>query len=97
MIVVLGDVRVRPEVADEALRISRDHVARSRTEPGCLSHDVLVDPDDPERLVFVERWADRAALDVHFTVPESIAFATALGEMAAEQPLMQILPIAPRD
>ena len=97
LIVVLGDVRVRPEVADDALRISREHVARSRTEPGCISHDVFVDPDEPLRLMFVERWADREALDVHFAAPESIAFATALGEMASARPHMQILPIVERD
>ncbi|MEM8706903.1 MAG: putative quinol monooxygenase [Actinomycetota bacterium] len=97
LIVVLGDVRVRPDVVDDALRISREHVARSRAEPGCLSHDVLVDPGDRARLVFVERWADRAALDAHFADPESIGFATALGEMASERPHMQILPIEPRD
>ncbi len=97
MIVVLGDVRLRAGVAEEALRLSREHVERSRREPGCLSHDVLVDPDDPDRLVFVERWADRTALDVHFAVPESIGFAQAIGELAAERPHMQILPIVPRD
>ena len=97
MIVVLGDVNVSPDRFDDALRISRDHVERSRDEPGCISHDVLVDPHEPNRLVFVERWADREALDAHFAVAESAAFARALGEMAARRPQMQILPIVPRD
>ena len=97
MIVVLGDVRVQAERFDEALRISREHVERSRAEPGCISHDVFVDPHEPDRLMFVERWADRAALDVHFAVPESGDFARALGGMASEPPHMQILPIVPRD
>ena len=97
VIVVLGDVRLRADAADEALRLSRAHVERSRTEPGCISHDVLTDPDRPDRLVFVERWADRAALDTHFAVPASIEFAQAIGELAAERPVMQILPIVPRD
>ena len=97
MIVVLGDVRLRAGVAEEALRLSRDHVERSRTEPGCLSHDVLTDPAQPGRLVFVERWADRDALDTHFAVPASIEFARAIGSLATEQPRMQILPIVPRD
>ena len=97
MIVVLGDVTIRPDRFDEALQISREHVERSRAEPGCISHDVLTDPDRPDRLVFVERWADRAALDTHFAVPASIEFAQAIGELAAERPVMQILPIVPRD
>ena len=97
MIVVLGDVRVQAERFDEALRISLEHVERSRAEPGCISHDVFVDPQEPDRLMFVERWADREALDIHFTVPESGHFARALAEMASEPPHMQILPIVPRD
>ena len=97
MIVVLGDVRVRVDAFDEALRISREHVERSRAEPGCVSHDVFVDPHETDRLMFVERWADRDALDTHFAVPESIGFARALGELASEAPHMQILPIVPRD
>ena len=96
MIVVLGDVDIRPDAFDEAMAISRAHVERSRTEPGCVSHDVLTDPTQPNRLVFVERWEDRAALDQHFTVPESIEFAQALSALAAAQPHMQILPIVPR-
>ena len=96
MIVVLADLDVQPGHVDEALAISRAHVERSRTEPGCVSHDVLTDPDHPHRLVFVERWEDRAALDRHFEVPESIEFAQALGRLAASAPTMQILPIEPR-
>lgn len=96
MIVVLGDVDARPEAFDEALAISREHVERSRAEPGCISHDVLTDPDRPHRLVFVERWQDRAALDRHFEVPESAEFAQALARLASSSPSMQILPIVPR-
>ncbi len=97
MLVVVGDVTVREGALDEALAISREHVVRSRSEPGCLSHDVLTDPDRPDRLVFVERWLDRAALDVHFEVPESLAFARRLAKLAVGAADMKILPIEPRD
>ena len=97
MIVVLAEVRLRPGTPADALRISREHVERSRVEPGCIRHDVLIDPTEPDRMMFVECWADRAALDAHFAVPESIEFARALGEMAAEPAKVQILPIAPRN
>ena len=97
MIVVLAEVDIRPDAFDDALRISREHTARSRSEPGSVSHHVLLDPDRAHRLVFVERWSDRAALDAHFGVPASIEFAEALASMAAERPRMEILPIEPRD
>lgn len=97
MILVIGDLTVRADAMDDALALSREHVARSRTEPGCISHDVHVHVDDANRLVFVERWVDRAALDTHFAVPESQSFARAVAALATERPAVRIYPIAPRD
>lgn len=90
MIVVTGSVRARPETFDEVLRLSREHVARSRAEPGCISHAVHIDCDDAYRLVFVERWADMDALRAHFVVPESRRFGKALAGLAAEAPDLQL-------
>ena len=61
-VLVTGSIQARPERIDELLALSLEHVRRSRTEPGCLSHAVHSDVEDPLRLVFVEEWADRAAL-----------------------------------
>jgi quinol monooxygenase YgiN len=71
MIVVTGSVTARPETFEEARRLSLEHVHRSRQEPGCISHAVHVDCENPLRLVFFEQWADRAALAAHFAVPAS--------------------------
>jgi quinol monooxygenase YgiN len=90
VIVVTGSVKARAETLDEVLRISLEHVHRSRTEPGCLLHSVHHDVEDPSRLVFLEHWVDRDALLAHFRVPASGAFATALGELSAEPPTMEI-------
>ena len=95
VIIVTGSVRAHPESIDETLRLSLEHVRRSRTEPGCLLHSVHYDVEDPLRLVFVEHWADRAALDAHFQVPESRAFAKSLGELAAEPPTLEIYAAEP--
>ena len=62
MIVVTGSVTARQDSFDEVRRLSLEHVHRSRTEPGCISHAVHVDCENPLRLVFFEQWADRAAL-----------------------------------
>jgi quinol monooxygenase YgiN len=62
MIIVTGMVVTRPDSFDEILRLSTEHVLRSRKEPGCLSHSVHRDTEDPLRLHFFERWQDRAAL-----------------------------------
>ena len=86
MILVLGSVTLREGCLAEALALSREHVARSRAEPGCIAHAVHQDAEDPQRLVFVEQWSDRAALQQHFVVPASRAFAKALAALAAQAP-----------
>ena len=84
LLIVLGSVVARDDDAHaQALRLAREHVERSLREPGCVHHSVLLDPADPKRLVFVERWASAEDLQRHFRVPESIAFARAMGTLAA--------------
>ena len=90
MIVVTGSVTARPETIDEVRKLSLEHVRRSRTEPGCITHAVHVDCENPQRLVFIERWADRAALAAHFAVPASRNFIRALHPLAATVPDIQI-------
>ncbi|QWG11297.1 antibiotic biosynthesis monooxygenase [Bradyrhizobium sediminis] len=83
MIVVTGSVTTRPDSLDEVRKLSLEHVRRSRLEPGCISHAVHVDCENPLRLVFFEQWADRAALLAHFAVPASRDFVRALQPLAA--------------
>ena len=90
MVLVIGSVTLRAGTVDEALDVSLEHVRRSRGEPGCLSHAVHRDAENPQRLVFIEEWADMAALQQHFQVPASRAFVAALSALAAEPPQMTI-------
>ncbi|MCB1014074.1 MAG: antibiotic biosynthesis monooxygenase [Acidimicrobiales bacterium] len=94
MIIVTGSVVVRPESLDEAVALSLEHVRRSRAEPGCLRHSVHRDVEDPNRLVFLEYWADRAALDAHFAVPASRELVQALAGLATTPPEMDIHLVA---
>jgi quinol monooxygenase YgiN len=89
MIVVTGSVTARQDSFEEARRLSLEHVHRSRTEPGCISHAVHIDCENPLRLVFIEQWADRAALAAHFAVPASRNFVRALGSLAAGPPTIE--------
>jgi quinol monooxygenase YgiN len=95
VILVTGSVKAHPETLAELLQLSLEHVRRSRLEPGCLLHSVHHDVEDPNRLVFVEHWADRDALVTHFRVPASRAFAKAAGDVAAEPPTLEIYDAEP--
>jgi quinol monooxygenase YgiN len=94
-VMVTGSLVARPEHIDELLHLSLEHVRRSRTEPGCIAHAVHRDVEDPLRLVFVEEWADRAALLAHFAVPASRAFFKAAADCAASPPQMALYEVEP--
>jgi quinol monooxygenase YgiN len=95
MIIVTGSVKVQPASLARARELALEHVQRSRTEPGCLLHSVHHDVEDPLRLVFLEHWEDRAALDAHFGVPASGEFVTALASLATEPPSIEIYDAEP--
>jgi quinol monooxygenase YgiN len=86
MIIVTGSIQARLDSIDELRRLSLEHVARSRAEPGCLEHGVAVDANDGLRLVFFERWLDRESLMAHFRVPASREFAKRVAHLAAHAP-----------
>ena len=90
MIVVTGSVTARKDSFDQVRQLSLEHVRRSRQEPGCISHAVHVDCEDPLRLVFIEQWADRAALLAHFAVPASRDFVRALQPLAASATTLEL-------
>jgi quinol monooxygenase YgiN len=90
MVIVLGSIVARHDTFAQVLKLSQAHVARSRGEPGCVSHAVHQDIEQAQRLVFVEEWADRAALAEHFKVPESRAFVKALSALVSEPPRISV-------
>src|SRR5580693_5710446 len=90
MIVVTGSVTAREDSLGEVRKLSLEHVHRSRGEPGCISHAVHVDCENPLRLVFVEQWADRAALQAHFKIPASGELVRALQSLSAAPATLEI-------
>src|ERR1700758_2765859 len=90
MILVTGTVTAREDSFEEIQRLSLEHVHRSRLEPGCLSHAVHIDCENPLRLVFLEQWTDRAALGAHFAVPASRDFVRTLKSLAAAASTIEI-------
>ena len=95
MIIITGAVTARPDTFDELRAVALEHVHRSRLEPGCLSHAVYVDTENPLQLFFFETWLDRAAVATHFAVPESGAFVRAAGKLAADQTAIQLYEAQP--
>ncbi len=69
MIVVTGEFRMPLGVLDEARAAMARVIAASRAEAGCLAYCYAEDVLEPGLFRVIERWTDRAALDLHFTQP----------------------------
>lgn len=95
MILVTGSATAREGCVDEMRTVAIEHVRRSRTEPGCLSHEVSTDVENPRRFVFAERWSDMDALQAHFRVEASRTFVQDMGRLAEGKPDIAIYAATP--
>lgn len=64
-VVLVAIFQSRPETHEELTHRLREMVMLTRTEPGCLRYDLHTDEHDPLKLVFIETWADEAAVAAH--------------------------------
>ena len=95
MIVVTGVIDATAETVAALAALGVAHSQRSRAEPGCVSHNIHADVENPLRLFFYEQWADRDALAAHFKVPESIEFVRSIRRMGASTAGAQIFEATP--
>lgn len=63
-VVVVAVMHPLPGRLDEALEVVRGNVPTVHEEDGCLTYAVHT-AADPDRIVFVERWASHDALAAH--------------------------------
>ena len=95
MIIITGSITGRPDTIGELVTASLEHVLRSRREPGCISHSVYRDVENPLRLVFIEQWASLAAVRAHFAVPASAEFVRAAAALADSVPSLEMFTATP--
>ncbi len=75
-VVVVASIRARAGQEEAALAALAEAAARTHEEVGCLLYALHRSPDDPARIVIIEHWESRAALDDHLQKP----YIRALGE-----------------
>ena len=88
MLVVLSSATAAPGRRDELVAAARAVAAATREDRGCLSYDFAADLDDPDRVLGVEVWADRAALDEHMSHDHTRAFLGAAPGLVTGEPVM---------
>ena len=65
MIKIVSRRIIRPACIEAFQSLARELVRASREEEGCLGYSLCQSSGDSRLHAFIERWADRAALDEH--------------------------------
>jgi len=95
--IVMGYYEVDPRSRSDFLAARRERMQSSRADEGCEEFAFCADPLDDGRVILVERWASREALDRHLassrsrhktsSAPEPVAPPNIVFyEIAAEEP-----------
>jgi quinol monooxygenase YgiN len=88
---VVATARIRPEALATFASAAKLCVDATRREAGCVRYDVHASVTEPNTYVFVEEWASRHAVDVHFAAPHTTAFLAVAADCVAEPPTIEII------
>ena len=62
-------IRIKPEQVEIFMAKLLENAKGARTEPGCKTFDVCVDPDDRASVMLYEVYADEKAFQTHQETP----------------------------
>jgi quinol monooxygenase YgiN len=81
---VIAEIIAKPGKEDELRDLLVPFAKSARKEPGCQTYTLLEVQSEPGRFLTFERWANKAALDVHMTTPEIQAIVPKLEPVLAK-------------
>lgn len=87
--------RAKPGRGDEAQAAFREVAVPTHAEDGCILFALHRVTGDPERLVLVERWESREALDAHIATDHLAAFRAGSADLWETPPEIVLLEPAP--
>ena len=86
MIAVIAKIPVVPEKKQQALEVIRNLMKEVANEEGTLFYSVNVSDQDPNTLVFIERYKDMEAVSAHSSTPHFKEFMSKVAEFGAAKP-----------
>lgn len=92
MIYVVATLTIKPGSLEALRAPAAACIAETRKEEGCIAYELMASLDDPERLVFVEKWETREALTAHSKKPHLVAWREASAPHLVERRIEVIHP-----
>lgn len=83
MIIVSGEIPIKPEARTEAMAAAREMAAATRKEDGCISYMFYTSVADENVVRVFEEWDSGDALDARFATPHMATLLQKLPEIAA--------------
>ncbi|MDP5181664.1 putative quinol monooxygenase [Blastococcus sp. BMG 814] len=91
---MIGSATAAPGRRAELLDAARTMAAATRTDGGCLAYSFAADLEDDDRILSIEVWADRAALDEHMTHDHTREFLRVAPGLVTGEPVMSFHDVA---
>ena len=91
MLSVIAKIPIKEGKMEEAMAAIAELMKGVAGEAGCLLYTVNSDKNNPNTLVFMERYKDKEALQVHGQTPHFQAFFAKSGQLVAGPPEMTIM------
>ena len=88
MIALVAKLPIKEGKVDEFIEIFKGLMAHVAEEDGTLMYTLNRDQADPNTLIVMERYRDKAALDAHSSTPHFKEFFKKSGEFIAGRPEM---------
>jgi quinol monooxygenase YgiN len=79
MLLLTAFIEVAPADRDRIRAALPDVIACTRAEDGCEEYACYEDTQQRGRYVFIERWRDKTALDLHLATPHMAAWMKVAG------------------
>jgi quinol monooxygenase YgiN len=86
MISVIAKVPVKPDAKENAIKEVKALMAEVAKEKGTLHYTLNVNPNEPNTLVFMERYKDMDALSAHGSSPAFLEFMGKAGAFMSGPP-----------
>lgn len=92
MIYVVATLTTTPGGAESLRAPAAVYIAETRKEKGCLGYELFHSLDDPDKLVFVEKWETREDLTAHSKQPHLKVWRDASGPYLVSRKIEVIHP-----
>ena len=91
MIGVVAKIPVKDGKADDMIALLKDLMVHVAQEEGTVLYTLNRDPTNPNTIVIMERYKDKAALEAHSSTPHFKALSSKMPEFLAGKPEILVL------